>query len=146
MDLVRRVKDITRASLNEMLENAEDPVRYLDRYVQQQKRNIEELEVLYRDQLKHAQLLREQLLEAEEIANKREQQARLAIRAGEEQVARLALEDKMVQDDKRDRYKQLYNQAKEMLVELEDRLDTLKSDLQEVMDKRQYYSQKKRRN
>lgn len=140
MDLVKRMKDMTRATLNEMLENSEDPVRAIDRYINEQRQNIRELELLYRDQLKHAHSLRKQIDDAAKIAEKREQQAELAMRAGEEHVARMALEDKIAQEEKRERYKQLYAQAKETLIELEERLGDLQNDLREVVDKRQYYS------
>ncbi len=140
MDLMRRMKDMTRATLNEMLEKSEDPVRAIDRYIQEQRHNIHELEMLYRDQLRHAHSLRKQIDDAAKMIEKREQQAQLAIQAGEEQVARMALEDKIAQEEKRERYKELYAQAKEALIELEDRLDELKSDLQEVIDKRKYYA------
>lgn len=139
MSLLRRVRDISVATLNEMLEQAEDPVRVIDRYLAAQREQIHESEKLYRQCLAHAQSLRHQYLNAEEMKQKREQQAMIALKAGEEEMARLALHEKMQYEEKSERYKALYEQSRESIIELEEQLQQLKSDYQEVADKRGYY-------
>jgi phage shock protein A len=139
MSILRRVKDISVATLNEMLEQSEDPVRLIDRYLQTQREQIEQSERLYRECLNHAQSLRLQVMQAEQMKEKREQQALIALKAGEEDIAKLALQEKILHEEKAAQYSELYEQSKHSVIELEDQLAQLKADYQEVAAKRGYY-------
>jgi phage shock protein A len=139
MSLIRRMRDITAATLNEMLEQAEDPVRLIDNYLSAQREQIQQSEKLYQQAIHHAQSLRLQYLTAEQLKEKREQQAMMALKAGEEEVARLALQEKMLQEEKGKQYKELYEQGKQSIIELEAQLQRWKADYREVQEKRQFY-------
>jgi phage shock protein A len=139
MSILKRVRDISVATLNEMLEQSEDPVRLIDRYLQAQREQIEQSERLYRDCLNHAQSLRMQVLQAEQMKEKREQQALIALKAGEEDIAKLALQEKILHEEKAAQYGELYESSKQSVIELEDQLSQLKADYQEVAAKRGYY-------
>jgi len=139
MSILKRVRDISVATLNEMLETSEDPVRLIDRYLQAQREQIEQSERLYRECMNHAQSLRTQVLQSEQMKEKREQQALIALKAGEEDIAKLALQEKLLHEEKAGQYRELYEQSKQSLLELEDQLGQLKADYQEVAAKRGYY-------
>ncbi|RKN65488.1 PspA/IM30 family protein [Paenibacillus ginsengarvi] len=139
MSLMRRMRDITVATLNERLEQAEDPVKLIDQYLTAQREQIMQSEKVYRQMMAHAQSLRQQVIAAEQLRDKREQQAMIALKAGEEQVAKMALQEKMLQEEKYEQYKDLYDQSKHSIVELEEQIDGLKRDFDEVLGKRQYY-------
>jgi phage shock protein A len=139
MSILKRVRDMTVATLNEKLERSEDPVRLIDQYLASQREQIQQSERLHQQCMQHAQSLRNQYLGAEAWKEKREQQALLALKAGEEETARLALQDKMMQEQKSDQYRELYEQSKLSLIELEDQLQALKADYVEVAAKRNYY-------
>jgi phage shock protein A len=139
MSILKRVRDMTVATLNEKLERSEDPVRLIDQYLASQREQIQQSERLHQQCMQHAQSLRNQYLGAEAWKEKREQQALLALKAGEEETARLALQDKMMQEQKSDQYRELYEQSKLALIELEDQLQALKADYVEVAAKRNYY-------
>jgi len=139
MSIIRRVRDISVATLNEMLEQSEDPVRLIDKYLYSQKEQIDQSERLYNQCMNHAQSLRQQYLSAEQMKEKREQQAMIALKAGEEDVARLALQEKILHEEKAQQYKELYEQSKQSILELEEQLHQLKADYQEVAAKRSYY-------
>ncbi|WP_438449264.1 PspA/IM30 family protein [Gorillibacterium sp. sgz5001074] len=139
MSILRRVKDISVATLNEMLESSEDPVRLIDRYLQSQREQIEQSERLYRECLNHAQSLRQQVLQSEQMKEKREQQALIALKAGEEDIAKLALQEKMLHEEKAEQYRTLYEESKHSILDLEEQLNQLKADYQEVAAKRGYY-------
>jgi phage shock protein A len=83
--------------------------------------------------------LRAQYVGAEQWKDKREQQAMLALKAGEDHTARLALQDKMVHEQKAEQYRELYDQSKLALIELEDQVQALKADYVEIAAKRSYY-------
>jgi len=88
----------------------------------------------------HTNGLRQQYLHAEQLKEKREQQALMALKAGEESVARLALQEKILHEEKAEQYKELYEQNKRMMLELETQINQMKHDYQLVYDKRQYYA------
>jgi phage shock protein A len=139
MSLLRRMRDMTAATFNEKLERSEDPVRMIDQYLVSQREQIQQAEKLHQQCVQHAQSLRAQYVGAEQWRDKREQQAMLALKAGEENTARLALQDKMVHEQKCEQYRGLYEQSKLALVELEDQLYALKADYTEIAAKRSYY-------
>lgn len=139
MSLMRRMRDITVATLNERLEQAEDPVKLIDQYLAAQKEQIMQSEKVHRQMMAHAQSLRQQVVAAEQLRDKREQQAMIALKAGEDHVAKIALQEKILQEEKYEQFKELYEQSKQSIVELEEQLDQLKRDFDEVLSRRQYY-------
>ncbi|WP_284644335.1 PspA/IM30 family protein [Paenibacillus silviterrae] len=139
MSLGKRFRDLTVASFNEMLENSEDPVRLIDKYLASQSEQIRESERLLQQCLSHAASLRQQYTSAEQLKARREQQALLALKAGEDEVARLALQEKLQQEEKAGQYKALYEQSKLGIVELEEQIQQLKADFDEIASKRTYY-------
>lgn len=139
MSLMRRVRDITAATLNEHLERSEDPVRLIDQYLVSQREQLQQSEHLYQQCVSHAAVLRQQYLTALETKEKREHQAMLALKAGEENMARIVLQEKLQAEEKSDQYRELYEQAKQSILDLDEELQQLKADYQEVAEKRGYY-------
>ncbi|XEC95591.1 PspA/IM30 family protein [Paenibacillus tarimensis] len=140
MSLIRRVRDITVATLNERLEKAEDPVRLIDQFLWSTREDIIQTERLYQQYTAHDNHLKQQWLQAEQQKDKREQQALTALKAGEEQVARMALHEKAIHDQRAAQYKELYEQSKQNITDLEEQLRELRSEYQIVYDKREYYA------
>lgn len=139
MSIMKRMRDISLATLNDKLEKSEDPIRLIDQYIHSQKEQIAESERLYEQCVHHAQMMRKQYLNAEQLVQKRAEQAALAVKANEEAIARLALQEKLVNEEKAEQYRKLYEQGQLSVIELETQLQQLKADLQEVIGKRQFY-------
>lgn len=140
MSVMKRVRDITMANLNDKLERSEDPVKMIDDFLNAQRENIMQTERLYNQCVRHMEAMREQYLQASLLAEKREQQAGIALKAGEEEIARAALQDKLLNDEKSQQYKGLYEEARSSVIELEQELSALKAEYDEVLSKRQYYA------
>jgi len=140
MSIIRRVRDITVATLNERLEKAEDPVRLIDQFLWSTREEIIQAEKLYQQYAAHAGGLRAQWLQAEQQKDKREQQAITALKAGEEHIARIALQEKQSHEQRAVQYKELYEQSQQSVTELEELLRELRSEYQSVYDKREYYA------
>lgn len=140
MSIIRRVRDITAATLNERLEKAEDPVKLIDQFLWSTREEIISAERLYQQYSAHSNHLKMQWLQAEQQKEKREQQALTALKAGEEHMARVALQDKAASEERATQYRDLYEQSKTSLIELEEQLRELRSEYQTVYDKREYYS------
>lgn len=139
MSILERIRDISAATLNEWLEQSEDPVRLIDRFLSEQQRRIDETSRLYQQCLRHAESLRAQYRNAEQLAEKRENQAMLALKAGEETIARIALQEKMQYEETSEKYRELYEQSLLSVAELEEQLRQLRAEYDEVLAKRGYY-------
>ncbi|MNH90342.1 PspA/IM30 family protein [compost metagenome] len=111
----------------------------IDQYLASQREQLQHSERLYQQCVTHAASLRQQYLTALETKEKREQQALLALKAGEEQMARLVLQEKLQAEEKSEQYRELYEQAKQSILDLDEDLRQLKADYQEISDKRGYY-------
>lgn len=139
MSIMKRVRDISAATLNDKLERSEDPVKLIDQYLTERGEEIRQADKLYQQCMSHASQLKLQYTQAEQLRDKREEQALLALKAGEDHLARLALQEKMLHDEKYTQFKQLYDQTMQSTAELSNQLDEMKADYQEVYNKRQYY-------
>ncbi|MCC3378531.1 PspA/IM30 family protein [Paenibacillus farraposensis] len=140
MSVFRRMRDITVATFNEHLEQSQDPVHLIDQFLYNTRQEIAEAEKLYQQYAVHTRQMKQQLDHALSMQAKREEQALLALKADEEHVAKLALQEKMLYAEKEEQYRELWEQSRESLRELEQQLDTLKTEYQTVHSKRQYYA------
>ncbi|MEF2243628.1 MULTISPECIES: PspA/IM30 family protein [unclassified Paenibacillus] len=140
MSIVKRVRDITVATLNERLEKAEDPVKMIDQFLWSTREEIIQAERLYQQYAAHSNHLKAQWLQAEQQKERREQQAVTALKAGEENLARIALQEKAGAEERAAQYRELYEQSNGQMLELEDQLRQMRSEYQTVYDKREYYA------
>jgi len=139
MSVFRRVRDITLANLNEWLEESQDPVRLIDQFLIETRQEIAEAEKLHYQYAGHTKQLKQQVDQAKVMRDKREEQALLALKAEEEHLAKLALQEKMLYEEKIAQYSDLYEQSRQSLQDLESQLNELKTEYQVVYSKRQYY-------
>ncbi|WP_123039365.1 PspA/IM30 family protein [Cohnella candidum] len=139
MSVMKRVRDMTVATLNDRLEKSEDPVRVIDQFLWSTHQEIVQSEQLQRQYAAHTDGLLRQWKDAEQWMNKREEQALTALKAGEEHAAKLALQDKVSHEERSERYRQLYEQSKQELNDLEQLLHELRSEYRTVYDRRQFY-------
>jgi phage shock protein A len=138
MSMMRRFRDLTVAALNDRLEQAQDPVRVIEGFLREMAGAIRQTEALHQQCAAHTASLRTQYVTADSMAQKRESQAVLAVKAGEDGVARAALAEKAVEEEKRDGYRELYEQSQRSANELEEQLGALRREYQEAYHKRQY--------
>lgn len=140
MSVFRRVRDITVATLNERLEQSQDPVRLIDQFLASTRDDIMEAEKLVQQYSSHTRQLKQQVDQASSMKDKREEQALLALKAGEDHLAKLALQEKIIYEEKLEQYGGLLDTTRQSLVELENQLNDLKMEYQTVYSKRQFYA------
>ncbi|KAF9127999.1 PspA/IM30 family protein [Paenibacillus cellulositrophicus] len=140
MSVFRRVRDITVATLNERLEQSQDPVRLIDQFLASTRDDIMEAEKLVQQYSAHVRQLKQQVDQASSMKEKREEQALLALKAGEDHLAKLALQEKIIYEEKLEQYGGLLDTTRQSLTELENQLNDLKLEYQTVYSKRQYYA------
>ncbi|MEK3900989.1 MULTISPECIES: PspA/IM30 family protein [unclassified Paenibacillus] len=140
MSVFRRMRDITVANLNERLEQSQDPVKLIDQFLHSTREEIGEAERLYQQYASHTKQLQQQVNQATAMRNKREEQALLALKAGEDHLAKLALQEKIIHEEKLEQYSGLLETSQQSLFELESQLNELKMEYQTVYSKRQFYA------
>ncbi|OWR30577.1 phage shock protein A [Saccharibacillus sp. O23] len=139
MSMFKRMRDITLATLNDKLEESQDPVRIIDQFLVETRQEIAEVQRLYDQSAHHSKQLRQQVDHAASMREKREEQALLALKAEEESIAKLALQEKMLYEEKERQYTELWEQSQETFKELGEQLNVLRNEYQTVYNKRQYY-------
>lgn len=140
MSVFRRMRDITVANLNERLEQSQDPVKLIDQFLHSTREEIGEAERLYQQYASHTKQLQQQVNQATAMRNKREEQALLALKAGEDHLAKLALQEKIIHEEKLEQYSGLLETSQQSLFELESQLNEFKIEYQTVYSKRQFYA------
>ncbi|MEQ6388684.1 PspA/IM30 family protein [Bacillaceae bacterium S4-13-58] len=131
-----RVKTIVNSELNSMLEKAEDPVKMLDQFMRDMAEDIQEAESAVAKQMASEKMLKRKYDDALEMVKKRQTQAEKAIEAGDEDLARRALEDKQNQQNQVDSLKVIYEQAHSDTENLRTKLDEMKREYHEMKIKK----------
>lgn len=133
MSLFRRMRDISMSQLNHLLDKAEDPIKMLDQYLKDMEEDIGDAERSVAKQIALEKRLNQQLSDATEMVEKRQEQALQGLEQGKEDLARRALEDKQRHQSKADDLQGQWQTAKvnadklkEQLLQMKDEYETLK--------------------
>ncbi|MGM7636873.1 PspA/IM30 family protein [Bacillus sp. Hm123] len=132
----KRVKTYVGSELNAALDKAEDPVKMLDQFMREMEADIREAETAVAKQIANEKMLKKKFDDASQMAEKRQQQAIEALEAGNEDLARRALEDKKVHEGQAESMRAAYEQAASDANVLREKLDEMKQEYQEMKVKK----------
>ncbi|MBU5673186.1 PspA/IM30 family protein [Paenibacillus brevis] len=136
MGVFKRIKDITKASVNEMLDKVEDPIVMLNQYLRDMEAEIRDAEVTVAKQMANERRMKQRLDEAIRISAQREAQAEVALRNGQEEVARKLLEEKIHYDQKQTEFSNLHAESETQAHELKQQLHEMKDEFYKLRNKR----------
>ncbi|GGG76130.1 PspA/IM30 family protein [Paenibacillus radicis (ex Gao et al. 2016)] len=136
MGIFKRMKDMTKASVNEALDKIEDPVVMLNQYLRDMEAEIHQAEVTVAKQMANERRMKQRLEEAVRSTSDRESKAEAALRAGQEDLARKLLEEKLYFEQKTGEYTDLHTQTKAQADDLMQQLHGMKEEFYQLRNKR----------
>lgn len=132
MSFFKRLFRIGQANANAALDKLEDPVKMIEQILRELENDVAKVTAAVTTQLAVEKRFERELKEAVDTVEKRDQQARMAMERGEEDLARQALLDKKRFADKRDALQVNYDRAKATSDKLRKQLQDMKNKVQEM--------------
>lgn len=136
MGIFKRLRDLTMASINDLLDKAEDPVKMLNQFLRDMEEDILEAEAAVAKQIAIEKKFKQQADEAEDMVNRRGEQAMKALEQGNEELARKALQDKKEHQARYDEFKRQYDIAKANADQLRSQLSEMKDEFGKMKNKK----------
>lgn len=136
MSIFKRIRDVSMAAIHDLIDKAEDPVKMLNQYLRDMEDDIAEAEIGVAKQIAIEKKFRHQLEEAQEMVEKRSEQAMKALESGNEDLARRALQDKKEHQAKVEDFKVQYENAKSNADQLRSQLSEMKSEYEKMKNKK----------
>ena len=136
MGIFKRLRDLTMATINDLLDKAEDPVKMLNQFLRDMEEDIRDAEAAVAKQIAIEKKLKQQMEEALEMVTRREEQALKALEQGNEDLARKALQDKKEHQQRYEEFKRQHEVAKTSADQLRSQLDEMKAEYAKMKNKK----------
>lgn len=136
MGLFKRIGDVLRANLNDLISKAEDPKKMLEQLVMDMEEQLIQAKKDVASAIADEKRLGAQVQEQKELASKWEQRAALAVEKGDDSLAMEALKKKKDAESLAAEYEAQWQKQKAVT-------DQLKQSIQQVQDKVEELKRKK---
>ncbi|MHA6252013.1 PspA/IM30 family protein [Oceanobacillus sp. CAU 1775] len=128
----KRMKTVVSSELNAMIDKAEDPVKMLDQFLRDMGEDIRDAEAAIAKQIANEKMLKRKANDAQALVDRRQEQAEQAVAAGNDDLARRALQDKKDHEATAVSLNESWERAKADVDSLREKLDEMKREYQEM--------------
>ncbi len=132
MGIFKRIADIFKANVNDALDKAEDPEKMLKQMVLEMEESVNKATLAVANAIANEKSLERKIEKARRDIEEWETKAKQALQAGREDLARAALERKIIAEKNFADLQPVYQQARETTNKLRTQLNTLKNKLEEA--------------
>lgn len=136
MGILKRVKDIALADINEMLDKMENPIYMIKQYLRELEEQIATAKNALANQLIAERKFEALISELEQLIGKRVRQANLALDRDDETIAQLAIEEKLICEKRLHVYQEQYQTVKQQIAILQETLHSSKALYDELQSKK----------
>lgn len=136
MSIFNRMKTIAAADINEALDRMENPVAMLKQHLRELEQEIKKGEEALSKQLFFEKKLELLIADSAEMIGKRTQQARIAIEQQDEELAKIALEDKISLEQKLKGYQNQLSIIQNQTNQISAQVEQIKKTYEELKSKK----------
>lgn len=136
MSVFRRIKDMTKASVNELLDKLEDPIVMLNQYIRDMEEDIAAAEVTVAKQMANERKLSQYISEIERKKESLDVRIEEAIKQEQDDIARALLAQKLEEGQKKQEYERLHTDSTVQAQALKEQLHEMKHEFYQMRNKR----------
>jgi len=136
MGIFKRLKTITMAELNGLLDGIEDPIAMLNEYSREMEQEIAKGQNALARQIFVEKKQAALISETKSVVDKRTRQAKLALEQGDEAMAKLAVQEKLNKENQLQLYVEQLASIKGQTQILVEKLDQLKETYNQMQQKK----------
>ncbi|MCQ6278610.1 PspA/IM30 family protein [Bacillus sp. EB600] len=136
MGIFKRLKTITKAELNGLLDGLEEPIAMLNEYSREMEQELAKGQQALARQIFVEKKQAALILDTQALVDKRTRQAKLAIDKGEEAMAKLAVQEKLIHEKQLKLYLEQYETLKGQTQSLTEKLNELRGKYHELQHRK----------
>jgi phage shock protein A len=136
MGIFKRIKTIAKADMNGYIDGLENPIAMLNEYSREMEREMTKAQQALASQIFTKNKQAALVLETRGLVEKRTRQAKLAIEQGDESMAKLAVQEKLVAEKQLSVYEQQFELIKGQTALLSEKLNDLQQAYQGLQQKK----------
>ncbi|MBH5319981.1 PspA/IM30 family protein [Paenibacillus sp. GSMTC-2017] len=136
MSLFKRLRDLTLSNVYSLIEKAEDPIKLTDQYIRDMTEDLQDAEKAVAAQIALEKKFKKQFEEQEQLLQKRNEQAQIAVQEQNIDLARRVIEDKQAVERKMNEYKEAFVTNQLLANNLRAKLDEMRTELTDLKNKR----------
>ena len=137
MGIFGRISDVLKANVNELIDKAEDPAKMMDQMLREMQEKLREAKIEVAKAIADEKRLHQQLKQNEIQSKNWESKAMLALKKGDERLAKEALKQKKTYDGLAISIRPQWEQQESLSSKLKDSLRALESKIDEARRKKE---------